>query len=119
MAELTIRPDEIRDALANFVQAYEPGEASRQEVGTVAECGDGSELPAALDAAGEVDVVVMDLRMREVDGITRSYRPGVPMYAAATVVGIFQAEVSAGLYAAIALFYVLSSSLFGREEVLT
>ena len=30
MAELTIRPDEIRDALANFVQAYEPEEASRQ-----------------------------------------------------------------------------------------
>jgi DNA-binding NarL/FixJ family response regulator len=36
----------------------------------VAECGDGSELPVALDAAGTVDVVVMDLRMREVDGIT-------------------------------------------------
>jgi DNA-binding NarL/FixJ family response regulator len=38
----------------------------------VAECGDGSEVPAALDAAralGRVDVVVMDLRMREVDGI--------------------------------------------------
>jgi uncharacterized membrane protein len=59
-----------------------------------------------------------DADRREVDGITRSYRPGVPMYAAATLVGIFQAEVSAGLYAAIALFYVLSSSLFGREEVL-
>jgi uncharacterized membrane protein len=59
-----------------------------------------------------------DADRREVDGITRSYRPGVPMYAAATVVGIFQAELSAGLYAAIALFYVLSSSLFGREEVL-
>jgi uncharacterized membrane protein len=59
-----------------------------------------------------------DADRREVDGITRSYRPGVPMYAAATAVGIFQAEVSAGLYAAIALFYVLSSSLFGREEVL-
>jgi uncharacterized membrane protein len=59
-----------------------------------------------------------DVDRREVDGITRSYRPGVPMYAAATIVGIFQAEVSAGLYAAIALFYVLSSSLFGREEVL-
>lgn len=36
----------------------------------VAECGDGSELPAALEATGPVDVVVMDLRMREVDGIT-------------------------------------------------
>ncbi|RNL75534.1 response regulator transcription factor [Nocardioides marmorisolisilvae] len=40
----------------------------------VAECGDGSELPAALDAAGEVDVVLMDLRMREVDGITATSR---------------------------------------------
>ncbi|MCW2783610.1 MAG: DNA-binding response regulator [Marmoricola sp.] len=44
----------------------------------VAECGDGSELPAALDAAAaagtRVDVVVMDLRMREVDGITATAR---------------------------------------------
>lgn len=42
----------------------------------VAECGDGSEVPGALDglAAGDgdpgVDVIVMDLRMRTVDGIT-------------------------------------------------
>jgi DNA-binding NarL/FixJ family response regulator len=35
----------------------------------VAECSDGSGVPAALDAH-DVDVVVMDLRMREVDGIT-------------------------------------------------
>ena len=39
----------------------------------VAECADGSELPAAL-AAHEVDVVLMDLRMREVDGITATRR---------------------------------------------
>ncbi|MFL6157078.1 MAG: response regulator [Marmoricola sp.] len=48
----------------------------------VAECGDGSELPAALDAAGPVDVVVMDLRMREIDGITATRalaaRPDAP-----------------------------------------
>ena len=41
MAELTIRPDEIRDALARFVEAYEPESASLEEVGTVTECGDG------------------------------------------------------------------------------
>jgi len=36
----------------------------------VGECGDGSEVLAALETAdGEVDVVVMDLRMRDVDGI--------------------------------------------------
>jgi uncharacterized membrane protein len=60
-----------------------------------------------------------DADRRVVDGITRSYRPGVAMYAGATIVGFFQAEVSATLYAAIALFYVLSSSLFGREDVAT
>jgi len=37
-----------------------------------AECADGGELPGTLDQLGEagVDVVVMDLRMRVVDGIT-------------------------------------------------
>ena len=39
----------------------------------VAECGDGSELPAVL-AANDVDVVLMDLRMRDVDGITATGR---------------------------------------------
>ncbi|MEU2688509.1 F0F1 ATP synthase subunit alpha [Streptomyces hygroscopicus] len=41
MAELTIRPEEIRDALENFVQAYKPDAASREEVGTVSVAGDG------------------------------------------------------------------------------
>lgn len=41
MAELTIRPEEIRDALDNFVQNYEPETAVREEVGTVVTSGDG------------------------------------------------------------------------------
>ena len=41
MAELTIRPEEIRDALDNFVQNYEPEAAAREEVGTVVTSGDG------------------------------------------------------------------------------
>jgi F-type H+/Na+-transporting ATPase subunit alpha len=52
MAELTIRPEDIRDALARFVEAYEPGTASTEEVGAVVECGDGiarvSGLPSAM-----------------------------------------------------------------------
>ena len=40
-----------------------------------------------------------DADPREVDGITRSYRPGVPMYAAATIVGTFYAPVGAALFA--------------------
>ncbi len=52
MAELTIRPEEIRGALARFVEEYEPEAASKQEVGTVIECGDGiarvEGLPSAM-----------------------------------------------------------------------
>ena len=52
MAELTIRPEEIRDALDRFVQNYTPETASRDEVGTVATSGDGiarvEGLPSAM-----------------------------------------------------------------------
>src|SRR5919112_5918549 len=41
MTELSIRPDEIRDALQRFVSDYKPDSAGREEVGTVAEAGDG------------------------------------------------------------------------------
>jgi len=37
MTELSIRPDEIRDALQRFVSDYKPESASKEEVGTVAE----------------------------------------------------------------------------------
>ncbi|WP_018653289.1 F0F1 ATP synthase subunit alpha [Actinomadura flavalba] len=52
MAELTIRPDEIRTALERFVQSYEPEAAAREEVGTVVDSGDGiahvEGLPSAM-----------------------------------------------------------------------
>ena len=52
MAELTIRPEESRDALSRFVQEYEPAGAAREEIGTVIECGDGiarvEGLPSAM-----------------------------------------------------------------------
>src|SRR5215469_18303645 len=52
MTELTIRPEEIRDALARFVDDYRPDAASREEVGTVIEAGDGiarvEGLPSAM-----------------------------------------------------------------------
>ncbi|NMR19953.1 F0F1 ATP synthase subunit alpha [Cellulomonas fimi] len=41
MAELTIRPDEIRAALDSFVQSYEPKGAVTEEVGRVTLAGDG------------------------------------------------------------------------------
>jgi F-type H+-transporting ATPase subunit alpha len=52
MTELSIRPDEIRDALQKFVSDYKPEAAGKEEVGTVAEAGDGiariSGLPSAM-----------------------------------------------------------------------
>jgi F-type H+-transporting ATPase subunit alpha len=52
MTELSIRPEEIRDALQRFVADYQPETASREEVGIVAEAGDGiarvSGLPSCM-----------------------------------------------------------------------
>jgi len=75
MAELTIRPEEIRDALAHFVQEYEPEGASREEVGTVIECGDGiarvEGLPSAmanelLEFENGVRGLALNLDVREI-----------------------------------------------------
>jgi F-type H+-transporting ATPase subunit alpha len=41
MADITISPDEIRDALKDFVKAYEPGKAAAAEVGYVTDAADG------------------------------------------------------------------------------
>src|SRR4029078_9034863 len=52
MTELSIRPEEIRDALQKYVADYQPEAASKEEVGTVAQAGDGiarvSGLPSAM-----------------------------------------------------------------------
>ena len=41
MAELTIRPEEIRDALGKFVESYNPESSVKTEVGKVVTAGDG------------------------------------------------------------------------------
>jgi len=52
MTELTIRPEEIRDALEKFVSSYEPSSVASEEVGTVIDTGDGiahvEGLPSAM-----------------------------------------------------------------------
>ena len=52
MAELTIRPEEIREALDAFVESYQPAAAVREEVGHVVIAGDGiarvEGLPSAM-----------------------------------------------------------------------
>ncbi len=52
MTELTIRPEEIRDALDRFVSSFNPEQATREEIGHVVTSGDGiarvEGLPSAM-----------------------------------------------------------------------
>ena len=56
-----------------------------------------------------------DAEEKVVQGISRSYAFGPPIYLAATVVALKSPAASAALYGAFALFYTLESSLFGRR----
>jgi len=51
---------------------------------------------------------------RTVSGITRSYLPGTPLYLTATLIAFASPLASVALFGAIALFYLIESSLFGR-----
>jgi F-type H+/Na+-transporting ATPase subunit alpha len=64
MAELTIRPEEIRDALARFVQEYEPEGAAREEIGTVIEAGDGIARVEGLPSAMANELLVFENGVR-------------------------------------------------------
>jgi uncharacterized membrane protein len=57
-----------------------------------------------------------DANARLVSGITRSYLPGPWIYLTATLMALVSSTVSVILFAAIALFYVVESSLFGPGE---
>jgi DNA-binding NarL/FixJ family response regulator len=78
---MTTTPPEIRLMLVDDQELVRSGlrRILRRRAGfvIVAECADGEEVPAALAEAepgGEVDVVVMDLRMKHVDGIEATRR---------------------------------------------
>jgi len=75
------------------------------------ECGDGADVPAAL-AAAETDVVVMDLRMKHVDGIeaTRRLRLGGARPPVLALTTFDDDELLAGALRAGAVGYVLKDS---------
>lgn len=50
-----------------------------------------------------------------VSGISRSVIPGVPINAAATLVALWSPYTALALFAALALFYVVGSSVFRRD----
>src|SRR3978361_502457 len=51
MTELTIRPEEIRDALTKYVEDFKPEAASKEGVGPVSQCADGIARVAGLPSA--------------------------------------------------------------------
>jgi F-type H+-transporting ATPase subunit alpha len=77
MAELTIRPEDIREAIERHVQSYTP-QTAREEVGRVAECGDGivrvEGLPSAvanelLEFEGGTMGLALNLDVREIGAV--------------------------------------------------
>jgi F-type H+-transporting ATPase subunit alpha len=80
MTELTIRPDEIRDALDAFVRSYQPSATSAEEVGRVVDAGDGiahiEGLPGAManellrfgDSSGTLGLA-QNLDVREIGAV--------------------------------------------------
>jgi uncharacterized membrane protein len=57
-----------------------------------------------------------DSNPRTVSGITRSYLPGTPLYLTGTLIALVSPLASVALFGAIALSYVIESSLFGRAS---
>jgi hypothetical protein len=61
-------------------------------------------------------LIAADADQRTVSGISRAFKPGVPIYLAATLSALISSWLAVVLFVAIAVFYVLESSLFGRAE---
>ena len=66
-------------------------------------------------AAAGRRLLAPDADRRTVSGISRSFLPGSFVYGLATISSLLSAYLAVALYAALALFYVLENSLFGRE----
>ena len=57
-----------------------------------------------------------DADPRVVSGITRSYLPGAPLYATATVIAFANSTASLVIFGSLAVFYALSGEIFGRSD---
>jgi uncharacterized membrane protein len=57
-----------------------------------------------------------DASQTVIDGVTRSFRPGIPIYLGATLLAFASPAVSLALFGALAVFYVFEGSIFARSE---
>ena len=61
-------------------------------------------------------LVAKEADPKVISGISRTFRPGAPLYGTATLAAFWSPKLSVALYAAIALLYMLESSIFGQSE---
>ena len=61
-------------------------------------------------------LLAADADPRVISGISRSYLPGAPIYGTATLAALWSPKLSVFLFGAIALFFLLESSVFARSE---
>ena len=82
MAELTIRPEEIREALDRYLQSYTPDTSAREEVGAVVTSGDGiarvEGLPSAmanelLEFENGTLGIALNLDVREIGAVSYTH----------------------------------------------
>ena len=66
---------------------------------------------------GRLHVLRADADPKEVSGITRSYWMGAPLYLTGTLIALGSPIASACWFAAIAVFYAISNTFFGKEPV--
>jgi uncharacterized membrane protein len=64
---------------------------------------------------GRLHVLRPDADAKEVSGITRSFLPGLPLYLVAMLIAFASPVASVSVYAAIAVFYAISNTFFGKE----
>ena len=65
---------------------------------------------------GSRNLLRADADPKEVSGITRSYLPGAPIYALATLLAFVNSVASLVAFGVIAVFYAFSATLFGRTD---
>lgn len=101
--------------LAEFVRT-DDGEAAALLYGATMLAMSATFLSVWLYASTRRRLIRADADPSAISGITRSFLPGLPMYAAATLVAFVSPEASAALFGLLALFYVVASSFLGLRQ---
>ncbi len=61
-------------------------------------------------------LIAAEADQRIVSGISRAFLPGIPSYALGMLSALISSWIAVSIFAALALFYMVESSLFGRRS---